>query len=843
MDPASAAGRRAYGGTAAGSDEEDNSQLKNYQAGAGAELGMPLAPPGPSAGWSAGAKALVAASAVLLLVAATTSAVGSGRGQELADWSAKSVLRFVADGALDGGTGDHKDSKGDTDSVIFTGTSDKDEDEEEDEEEEDEDADATTSSVSFSLKRENYELYPYFGESPSEYTKYSFLQNFCAIIEPSQNMQLSVWGIDEDNTNTFSFKVCSNADTSADCYTGSHTVDEDEEEETTVNIACAPFETFTVTVEELDDDDNVVSSSEGTAVCMYVRREIRSLTSEDLSKTMDAMYTLWSVDDDEGQALYGDSYHSSAYFASAHDFNAAQQDADHIHEGLGFLPQHIKLTNMFEEAVQAVDPSVALPYWDFTIDVAANLTIFESPMFTEDTFGSINPPTDRFWGFTWANDSLDDTHIKNGRWRKTKAEINTRFADLSNGFGYMRGPWNTNPSKYIVRFSAYSPSLPSCSDYYGGLGLPAFMTFLQDAPYGSHASTHGVIGAVFGCDLLDSYRASGLIVDEDSQLQICKKWGFYMKELYRADYIAPREDCSYESLTREGIDCGFVCQSDKYDDMLTGLSETMSSQYVKSGMTDDDWSEFRTFICEGDGSLIFVGDHLESASPADPSFWPIHPTQERLLQLKYMVGSVSGSAWPSDSKNDYVCDKAQCYESSYGSKDYYGMCCYGHYENDQLLDFINGDKNSGTGLTNSQVLAYTDPTSDAYAMTYIYDHFRWDHCEEDFAAEIESLYSTDSKESSTHNPTPASPTKSPTTAPSFAPTEAEEVEEVEVADVDTDADVVDEEATIDAHDVHDSDKKEDGGGGEEDGGGGEERSSSSRKSSSSKKSSRRGGGK
>ena len=30
---------------------------------------------------------------------------------------------------------------------------------------------------------------------------------------------------------------------------------------------------------------------------------------------------------------------------------------DHIHEGLGFLPQHIKLTNMFEVAIQAVDPS------------------------------------------------------------------------------------------------------------------------------------------------------------------------------------------------------------------------------------------------------------------------------------------------------------------------------------------------------------------------------------------------------------------------------------------------------------------------------------------------------
>jgi hypothetical protein len=152
-----------------------------------------------------------------------------------------------------------------------------------------------------------------------------------------------------------------------------------------------------------------------------------------------------------------------------------------------------------------------------------------------------------------------------------------------------------------VRFSAYSPSLPSCSDYYGGLGLPAFMTFLQDAPYGSHASTHGVIGAVFGCDLLDSYRASGLIVDEDSQLQICKKWGFYMKELYRADYIAPREDCSASSLTREGIDCGFVCNSDKYDDMLLEYVYENQGVLGKKGMTRDQVSfmqkrQFKTRI-------------------------------------------------------------------------------------------------------------------------------------------------------------------------------------------------------------------------------------------------------
>lgn len=620
------------------------------------------------------------------------------------------------------------------------------------------------STWSFSLKRQDYDLYPYFGETPDPYAKYSFLSSYTGIIEPSQHMELSFWGYSKSNEDsTFRYAICSSTD-SNNCFIGNQNVVADDDS-TRVKISCKPFESFTILVEEQDSDENTIASSSGTAVCMYVRREIRSLTEDDLAATMDAMYTLWSTDEETGQKKYGDSYHDSSYFAAAHDFNAAQQDSDHIHEGLGFLPQHIKLTNMFEEAVQAVDSGVALPYWDFTMDVAANLTIFDSPMFTPDTFGSILPPVDTYWGFTWANDDLSDTYIRDGRWKKTKAEINTKYEGLSNGFGYMRGPWNTNPSKYIVRFSAYSPSLPSCTDYYGGLGLPQFMQFLEDAPYGSHASTHGVIGAVFGCDLLDSYRESGLIVDEDSQLQICKKWGFYMKELYRANYIAPREDCTADSMQQDDIDCGFTCNNATYSAMLQGLSETIGAQYVRAGMVESDWGEFRDFICTGDGGKVFVGDHLESASPSDPSFWPIHPTQERLLQLKYMVGSVTGSAWPTDSRSDYVCDKASCYESEYGSTDYYALCCYGHYENDQLLNFVDGQKNEGYGLTNKQVLEATDPTSRIYSMTYIYDHFKWDHCDEDFDAEIESLVTAQNNEMSTHAPTPSPPTLSPTSAP------------------------------------------------------------------------------
>lgn len=115
---------------------------------------------------------------------------------------------------------------------------------------------------------------------------------------------------------------------------------------------------------------------------------------------------------------------------------------------------------------------------------------------------------------------------------------------------------------------------------------------------------------------------------------------------------------------------------------------------------------WREFVCNGDGAKIFVGDHVESASPADPSFWPIHPTLERLLQAKYMSGGFNDNSWPTDSVNEYVCDKANCYEEIDGEQvvDYYDACCYGHYETDQLLDFVNADKTSGYGLTNKQVL-------------------------------------------------------------------------------------------------------------------------------------------
>ena len=101
------------------------------------------------------------------------------------------------------------------------------------------------------------------------------------------------------------------------------------------------------------------------------------------------------------------------------------------------------------------------------------------------------------------------------------------------------------------------------------------------------------------------------------QLALCSKWGFYMKELYRLNYIAPQASCerpaddSSSVLTYDGMSCGFTCNAKTYGLMGQQLSKIISSMYVhEGGLTDDQWNVMRDFVCDGDGYKVFVGDHL-----------------------------------------------------------------------------------------------------------------------------------------------------------------------------------------------------------------------------------------
>ena len=308
-------------------------------------------------------------------------------------------------------------------------------------------ASSTNSGSSlWTLKRSGYDPLTYFTSDASEILTYKFLSKFKAIIEPHSSMDLYVEGYDgEDATYYYTFEVCSDEE----CFTGKLSYEDSSLVYESVNFSCQPFSVLTVIInKKSSEDDTNMGTSSGDAVCLYVRREMRELSEGDLEATMDAMYTLYSVTEEDGIELYGANYHNSTYFVGAHHFNAAWRDADHIHEGMGFMTQHIKISNIFELAMQSVDPSISLPYWDFTIDSADSDYPFGAFPFSEDTFGSLIEPVDAVWGWTYRNDSIIGASIHDGRWQKLKADTNwaSWADDVYSGFGYMRAPWNSNPS-------------------------------------------------------------------------------------------------------------------------------------------------------------------------------------------------------------------------------------------------------------------------------------------------------------------------------------------------------------------------------------------------------------
>lgn len=351
-------------------------------------------------------------------------------------------------------------------------------------------------------------------------------------------------------------------------------------------------------------------------------------------------------------------------------------------------------------------------------------------MFTESTFGSLSIPKDTTWGFTYENDVISAGNIQDGRWANTKATVNTRFADIPSSYGYLRSPWNINPSPYVTRFASDAIPLPSCSQYYEALNTDYTMSFVDAIQKGPHASVHASLGNVFGCDTLVPMLELGLLNEGNALMNLCGQWSYYMKDLYRDNYLKPKVGCTTDDFDSNpnNIQCGYECDSSQNANTTAAIKELLSRGFVPDTLTDDDWETWREFVCTGDGYKIIVGTHMESASSSDPSFWPVHPTQERLLHARIMSTGAETFDWADDPVNDYVCDNAQCYVSEKGTKDYHDVCCYGHFVYDQLLDFVSANASAYYGPTNYEIMLATNPILSEYSMPYIYDNFFYAHC-------------------------------------------------------------------------------------------------------------------
>lgn len=172
----------------------------------------------------------------------------------------------------------------------------------------------------WTMVRSGYDPLPYFtSSSPStDKRSYAFLSGYDGIIEPYADNDLYISGYNEEEEATYyyTYKVCSFGEgKKTACESGK--LYSYAEKTKTVSVAkdCAPFETLSVTIYKLSKHGNKKKGkTTGSLLCMYVRREMRALSEDDLSKTMDAFYNLYSTPEEEGQAAYGENWHNSTYF-------------------------------------------------------------------------------------------------------------------------------------------------------------------------------------------------------------------------------------------------------------------------------------------------------------------------------------------------------------------------------------------------------------------------------------------------------------------------------------------------------------------------------------------------
>jgi len=117
-----------------------------------------------------------------------------------------------------------------------------------------------------------------------------------------------------------------------------------------------------------------------------------------------------------------------------------------------------------------------------------------------------------------------------------------------------------------------------------------------------------------------------------------------------------------------------------------------------------------------------IGDQLESASPADVIFWPIHPTIERLFFWRLLKKGFL----------DYTWNQAKSYRGTF-YKDI-SEECYGHGPDDLMPWFIRMDDENqrwGAYYTGAQFVVASNAADTTYTFPFVYDNFIWPHCEEE----------------------------------------------------------------------------------------------------------------
>ena len=469
-----------------------------------------------------------------------------------------------------------------------------------------------------------------------------------------------------------------------------------------------------------------------TLAVKYVRREIRSLTDDDRTDYFDALSKIYSFDETAGQALYGSKFHSAEYFSYKHLSGAGTSDCDHWHDGAGIITHHMAFTLEFEQSLQAINPKLANPYWEYGMDTYLYNTWSESPIFGSDWFGESSPTNSKHAiqdGGIWANIQVPDGSPYTSWSIPNTGSLNPYV----NAFGHMRSPWNNNPNREIGRHNqtygmTQYGSMPTCQTLQSCFQSDS----LADINDCSNGATHGPVHILIG----GAWGDGNLFDDADiSMVQKPDKLLFF-KVLWRMGYTRCPDSCELGSLCKCSVPQQYI---DTYGAEYI-LKDTNVYYALEKELANADDELFLKVLRAVEDPGI-AGEMFSSAAAIDPSFWPLHGQIERLLGAKRIMISqgtitIFDETWAFTEYNQAsgaaylngVCD----WSKVAGSGDLtlptctLDTICSGHLAND-VLEF-SGFLNTGDTYTNQEFYDFIHPwTND---LPYTYDTWDFDYCAE-----------------------------------------------------------------------------------------------------------------
>jgi hypothetical protein len=558
------------------------------------------------------------------------------------------------------------------------------------------------------------------------------------LVEPYRNTKVQISGITDVDVSKLT------ASCKATHKQSNLVIESDDEKNTECNMVFTEIGDYVVEASLTHTDLGLIHTSAVNVVSRYVRRDLRKLSETDTAAYLDAARVLYDISTVSGKLIYGENYMDMTNLNEIHLHNAVpDRFHDRLHDGMGFMTQHFALTNQYEMALQAVNPAVALPYWDFTQDLvmiremakAEGRNIDYKDLWTLDIWG------DDYFGT--ASGALHT--VTTGRWAYTRIPKQTlENKDFeANPYGFMRAPWNLNPSPYLTRFhqlcgndegekgSEYSNQWPSCKiHHYLANDIDNLVQLIYNVAIAGHGGVHLMIGGTGGnCD--DWSEMTDLV--GPNVVKSMKDYSAFLPRfVYRPEYCTmPSHDKCDEGVHGNTDSCKMYCagcHEDKFTakQISTYIDTLDSSLSSKSDFVKE--QVVRKVFCE---TKIILGEQIEASSASDVTFWPIHPTLERLTQYKQLVNPLTDTSWYSkDDFSDFGWSSDGC---MWG--DMLDVDCTGHGE----FDVTVGKTRYYDEVTGAYVMKYLTNRAmfelqmpkNSWKLSYVYDSFDYKHCEKE----------------------------------------------------------------------------------------------------------------